>query len=268
MNRPADLSPVSTSPPARRLRLHAGAGILALVLAPLAVRGMLIENGLNVQTLSSNPNAVYSYSAAVGDGNHAEGGNSLAVGTGNHTRGANAFAAGRQNNSFGENAFTAGVSNKVWGDYGNFAAGHDNYINGSSNGAIGGSNSIHTDGNGGKYCFAWGAGNTIDVKAYNATAGGHYNIVYSKYGSAIGTVLVNRSYASVVLGWYNAPFGTEETEMESAGQSWRPQDPVLVVGNGSAAGVRSNALVVTKSGMTHIEVPPKGGISMGAYTSR
>ncbi|MES2709102.1 MAG: hypothetical protein V4726_21075 [Verrucomicrobiota bacterium] len=267
MNRPADPSPVpvpASSRVRRRHRLHAGAGILVLALAPLALRGMLIENGLNVQTLSSNPNAVYSYSAAVGDGNHAAGVNSLAIGAGNHTIGGNSFTAGAGNTVSGANAVAVGQGNSVAGEQGNFVAGMGNIVNGWSNGAIGNGNKIYANGVGGFQSLAWGVGNQIEAGVKNATAGGHYNIVHANYGHAIGTALVNNSYGSVVLGWYNKPFGDEGTASRGG---WRDLDPILVVGNGED-GVRSNALVVTKEGMTHIEVPPKGGIGMGAYTSR
>ena len=237
MNKPVDHSSISVKQ-RRRFRLHAGAMVLTLSLVPLAVKSVTnISDGLSAGSAPAS-NLVYSANAA----------------------------AGINNTVYGVNAFVAGDGNTVYGYDGNFAAGKGNYVNGWSNGAIGCQNSISADGNGGYYSFAWGAGNQILAHVKLATAAGYGNIVSGDQSHTIGSLLQNYSMFSTVLGVYNKAVNNDNVEA-AARSTWRPDDSILVVGNGSAT-EPSNALVVTKGGMTHIEVPPKGGISMGAYTAR
>jgi hypothetical protein len=155
-----------------------------------------------------------------------------------------------------------GYGNVSLGNYG-FAVGIGNQVAGHSSATIGSYNTIAASAGTELASFAHGSGNQIAASVYNASAGGHYNIVRTTNGHALGTILDVNSLGSVVVGQMNAPVNNEDTQ-PAAKITYRAEDPAFVVGNGYF-GTRSNAMVVTKGGMTHIKVPDKGGIDMGAF---
>lgn len=222
MNTPADPStPLHTPSRPSRYRPHWGVVSVALVLTPLIVKGYTdVSDGLRAGSDTPASNTVN----------------------------ANSTALGKNNSVGGTNALAVGEANNVSGLDGNFASGKQNSVNGLSNVAFGNGNSIA----GGVLTSAvWGQGNSIAYQGRHSTAGGYYNNVYAHYGHALGTVLTNNSYGSMVVGYYNAPFNNDDVET-AARTSWRSGDAIFVVGNGTSSSNRSNALVVTKGGTTHL----------------
>lgn len=165
----------------------------------------------STQWNSSNLGA---YSAAFGYNNIANGSSSFASGAGNTAVGVQSFVSGLGNTAGGAKSFTVGSSNIAWGD--NSAAFGENCITqAESNGSL--SQGSFAAGKGsqtlGQYCSAWGN--------------------YSKA----------RVFAMMAIGQFNLAGANSGNQ-----NSWVGSDPVFVIGNGTSAALRNDALVVYQNG--------------------
>jgi len=151
-------------------------------------------------------------------------------------------------------AFRVGyVSGTLWdknsvGNY-SFAAGESTTASGSAAIALGksatasGSNAVALG-------YGSTASNTVSTAlGYGATASGIYAVAMGEESTASGksALACNRfttapSYAETVIGQYN------ETYSPSGTTSFQPADRLFVIGNGTSAGARSNAMTVLKNG--------------------
>lgn len=76
---------------------------------------------------------------------------------------------------------------------------------------------------------------------------------------AVGNGTQATSFVQTVVGQYNVlPSSPNAT-------AWAAADPLFVIGNGTAAGTRSNAMTVLKNGAVLIK--SSGDLSMGSYTT-
>jgi len=100
----------------------------------------------------------------------------------------------------------------------------------------------------GLYSAAFGGNTTASGLA--ATALGNYATASGWNSVASGYYTTAQSYASLVIGRYNIISGTTN--------SWVATDPVFVIGNGSNAASRSNALTVLKNGNVGIGLANPG----------
>lgn len=118
--------------------------------------------------------------------------------------------------------------------------GSNNEVNSSSNNsiALGNFNGILTSTN----SIALGDSNGIN-NANSAYAIGTLNAVYADQAVGIGFNSTTGSYAQVTLGTYN-------TVVTGNRSSFVSTDRLLVVGNGTSGGQRSDALVMLKNGNT------------------
>lgn len=92
---------------------------------------------------------------------------------------------------------------------------------------------------------------------------------------AIGADSIVECFGQITLGSFNEftslrRFDADGTSMISYKTEWNANDPLLVLGNGTSATARSNAMVVLKNGDTTINGKLKvaqagGGISMGSF---
>ncbi|MGD0582123.1 MAG: tail fiber domain-containing protein [Bacteroidales bacterium] len=93
----------------------------------------------------------------------------------------------------------------------------------------------------------YASGHTSFATGYNTTASGHLSSTFGEYtiasgdgAIAMGHYNTAQAYGSLVIGRYNLIAGTTG--------SWITTDPAFVIGNGSSASARSNAVTVYKNG--------------------
>lgn len=127
-------------------------------------------------------------------------------------------------NNIGIYSTAFGFSNIAKG-VGSFATGSANYVEGVYSTAIGNTN------------YATGA-NTVAIGNLAGAEGDQ--------SSSIGTGTVSTSFQSTALGRFNYLAGNLNTDI--------PTDPLLVIGNGTSSGNRSNAITVLKNGNTGIGI--------------
>lgn len=101
--------------------------------------------------------------------------------------------------------------------------------------------------------YAFAAGYSNKAMADDAAAFGEYNRVDGRGGSLVaGENNISKSYAATVVGRYN------DTSAMSSPLSPAANNPLFVVGNGTAADLRSNAMTVTANGRVGIGVNNPG----------
>jgi hypothetical protein len=99
----------------------------------------------------------------------------------------------------------------------------------------------------GYYAFAAGYGNM--ALADDAVAFGEYNRIEGRGGSlVVGENNISKSYALTVVGRYNDTTGMSSSNTPAT------NNPLFMVGNGTANNQRSNAMVVRANGMVGIGV--------------
>lgn len=112
---------------------------------------------------------------------------------------------------------------------------------------------------------AWG--DSTAATANYTTAWGRSSIASASYSTAFGEEITAESYGQTSLGLYNTPHpGTPNATASVAG------DRLLVVGNGTSAATRSDALVILKNGNTtlngELTLDPTGTSSYTLPTAR
>ncbi|MBK8505862.1 MAG: hypothetical protein IPL46_28920 [Saprospiraceae bacterium] len=143
---------------------------------------------------------------------------------------------GNYSAAFGHNNIAGGIFSAAFGD--------DNRIAGYSSIAFGSGNRIF-DGSGGEHSQIWGNSNFTD-NGYT-TAWGTNNIAHGSISTVFGRHNITRSYLETVLGQFN------DTLTSNNPLPYVATDYLFVIGNGTAANNRSNALEVYKNGNTVIK---------------
>ncbi|HMP91285.1 MAG TPA: tail fiber domain-containing protein [Phnomibacter sp.] len=177
----------------------------------------------------------------------------------------------------GKMAFRAGgVSGNQWNmdnvGYGSFSTGFNNIANGASI-AIGRINSANriadlllgegnisqfqsNDGN-----IAFGRNNNFTTLAVGALALGHTNEMRSTLGVALGLGNEIRNHSQISVGLYNVPLANAESARPDNPMEFEPTGggffgvkyqghTIFTIGNGTAPGVLSNALLMQRDGRT------------------
>lgn len=224
-------------------------------------------------------------SMAVGNNNslNSIAGNSAAFGQNNTIMASYSMAVGVDNEVFSDRSFAFGKNNSVPG-LNSIAIGINNVNNGAYSAAIGFGNEIIAGSGGGgvgSYCLVVGnesqtEGNAATAIGYQAYAREDYSFAAGNnatafreasvsmgtatYAEAVNSVALGRgtystSLAEVALGSYNT-IATANSQT-----SWSNSDRLLVVGNGSAASSRSDAMVIWKDGKTGIGINNRGEFS-------
>lgn len=212
-------------------------------------------------TLGYGNQAIAQHAFAFGSGNTSSGSTAVSFELSNTASGDQSFVGGKNNTASGFGAIALGSDNVVIGDCG-FASGFGNRCEGVYSTAFGGTNiavggrSFVTGtgcyagglnsvamGNGaqstGAYSFAMGYQDTASAQGsfalgYKTSAKGNYSIA-TGYTTTVG------AYAGVVIGRYNASTGGNPT-------TWTGTDPLFIVGNGTSAANKKDALVLYQNG--------------------
>ncbi|HOY30936.1 MAG TPA: hypothetical protein PKW80_03565 [Bacteroidales bacterium] len=168
-----------------------------------------------------------------------------------------AFRAGKVNgtnwdkDSIGYFSFAAGINTKAKGSY-SMAMGYDARATGAASIAMGGSKAS------GDYSTAMGfnttasgnystaMGDLTTATGGGSTAMGLNSVASGTYSTAMGLYTTAPSYGETVIGSYNTQY-TPASSLE-----WNSGDRLFVIGNGTGAGDRSNAVTVFKSGKVGI----------------
>jgi endosialidase-like protein/trimeric autotransporter adhesin len=175
-----------------------------------------------------------SYSTAMGYGNKALGEVSIAMGYNTNASGGSSTAMGSSTNASGYVSTAMGNFNMASGYY-STAMGNNTRASGTASTAIG-SNTRAS----GTVSTAMGDGAT--ASGYSSTAIGNGGQANSDFSNAIGESVTANSWNSTSLGRYNDPI------VESPTTGWILTEPLLIVGNGTSAVDKKNALVILKNG--------------------
>ncbi|MES2708702.1 MAG: hypothetical protein V4726_19055 [Verrucomicrobiota bacterium] len=172
----------------------------------------------------------------------------LVVGTGNITTGSANIVQGEENTVSGTQNMAIGDNHNIQG-WESLVVGTNHEINHSDSSAN----------------FIFGQNNYISDGASYSMAGGTSTTVIADSAVALGALTRANTYASMVIGQYNA-FLPGETDSINAKVQWRLSDPLFVVGNGPTGSDRKNAFVITKGGAVSIpsgSLTVSGGLSAG-----
>lgn len=151
---------------------------------------------------------------------------------------------GTVSTAWGNNCQASGDYSTAWGlstASGNYGTswGYDTRATGSSSTAWG------DDSRASEYAAtAWGYNNIAG--AYNSTAWGSNTETIGNHSTVLGVHNKAQSYAETVMGTYASEYSANSTS------SIDPEDRLLVIGNGTGDGSRSDAMIVYKSGDTEI----------------
>ncbi|TVR77439.1 MAG: hypothetical protein EA412_11095 [Chitinophagaceae bacterium] len=165
-------------------------------------------------------------------------------------RGDFSWAGGQNSLASGNHSFTFGLNGRALGDasisLGLNAQADENYTL-----ALGTATRAEAE-----YAIAIGReafadGNTAMALGFNASANGDFS-------TALGYVVVSSTYQEVVLGTHNELIAGSPI-------NWVATDPLLIVGNGTAPGFESNAMIILKNGNTGFGVNnPAFPLAMGS----
>jgi hypothetical protein len=182
-----------------------------------------IASGQQSVAIGSNITSSNVGSISLGHANTASGDNAIAIGNLMLSSGSSSIALGHGGTASGPFAVSLGFENTA-NAQASFATGHNSIASGYASTAFG---SSQADGD---WSFSMG-------KAYSS----------GKFSLGLGNLTIAKSYACVALGQFN-----DSTSISSF--TWNPDDPVFIIGNGSANVARSNAITVLKNAKTGINI--------------
>lgn len=188
-----------------------------------------------------NTNTASNISAVgIGQQNTASGQGSLAIGNTNTTSNVSSIGIGQLNNIAGAAAVGIGNNNILGTAAANSGAlGFTNNVQGANSFAIGGTNTIN-----GNTSYALGIGN----QSTTTTGGfllGNSNTASGMYAKAIGHGLISSSAYATSMGLYN----TDEASPEATAYT-NMTKRLFVIGNGTGASLKSDALTILRNGKT------------------
>lgn len=148
--------------------------------------------------------------------------------------GTHSAAFGEDTTASGKYSFAAGTYNTVSGD-GSAAFGWNNTASGVDSIAAG---EGATASNMATFAF----GTSVTASGQRAVAFGESTTASGYKSTAMGYRTTANAFVQTSVGQWNLPLGTENVF------SWVATDPLFVVGNGTASGSKSNALMILKNG--------------------
>ncbi len=198
------------------------------------------KNAVGLYSFASgnNPTAFGETSVAFGEDTYAGGNYSVAMGFHTEATGNVATAMGNFVLASGDNSTALGSSTHASG-LNSIAMGSNTTASGNASTSIGSNNS--------STAFAstsMGMG-TLAI-ARSAVAMGEGSKATGEISAAMGFNTTARAYGSLALGQYNDSIVTSSTT------SWVVTDPVFIIGNGTTASNRTNAITVLKNAKTGI----------------
>ena len=236
-----------------------------------------VANGANSFALGNQSKAQANDSYAFGTGAQATGKLSFALGsvgvdsTGAPTgqtvaSGMGAFALGFGSIASAQGAFTFGVSDSAAGPF-SLAMGYATRSRGLFSTTMGAGTIVESPG----WCATatgvltkagnWAAvafGDQTYAKGHTSFATGFKTTAGAQLSSTFGDQTTTNGYASVAMGYNTTAqaFGSlaigRYNLISGATNLWSADDPVFVIGNGTSAAARSNAMTVYKSGAADI----------------
>jgi hypothetical protein len=226
---------------------------------------LAVNNGATDATIALSAKGTGALVAQVADG-AATGGNKRGEGAVDWQMArvaATAVASGQRSTVSGGNNNTAGgshstasggASNAASGGFSTVSGGQFNTASGTSYATVSGGQSNTASGSysnisggvdnvaSGAYASIAGGGNNDATGNYSSVPGGGYNTASGRFSLAANYTTTADSFAQTTFGQFNAPKGGENAT------SWVSTDPLFVVGHGTSAGAKSNALMILKSG--------------------
>lgn len=205
-------------------------------------------SGNRSTAMGRNATASGNYSTAIGNNTEASGMSSTALGYNTLAQNTTSTAMGEQTQALGWASTALGYNTMASGDYsismGGFthasewfstAIGHLTLASGTTSFAAGEStvaSGIHS----------MAAGYSSTASGNLAVAIGNTSVASGNYSVAIGDNLVAPSGYETVLGRFNTAYSPNSTP------GWDAADRLFVLGNGTSAGAKSDAMVVLKNG--------------------
>jgi hypothetical protein len=195
--------------------------------------------------------AMGDYSNAVGVYNEAMGDNSSAFGYRNDATGSYSSAFGSVNEATGKRSSAFGRLNDATGSYSsafgrlNDATGLFSSAFGFGNDAMGENSSAFGSVNEATGFYSSAFGSVNEATGERSSAFGYGNDAMGDYSSAFGAGCYVDVYQMMAVGGYNEnPSGSADT--------WVPEDPAFMIGNGQNVSNRSTALTILKNGKVGI----------------
>jgi len=157
---------------------------------------------------------------------------------------------------FGKSAHVINYNPEYSSYYGNYSLGYGAHVEYSGGSFSIGNNSV---------VEGLLDSSSYDVGKNSYAIGANAKVLNTGCAYAIGSNSTSECYGQITLGSYN--FNSFQGANKSG---WNPQDPLLVLGNGTSDTERSNAFVVMKNGDAEIAGKVKirdagGDLSMGEY---
>ena len=235
-----------------------------------------MASGQGTVAIGLSNNASGDYASAIGQANTATGLNSVAIGGGNTASGASAVAAGGGSIASGHYSFAVGFLNRA-SQYYSVAMGANCLAQGQSSIAMGaGCVAYNTtsialgDASTSLGAYASALGASDSANGYISTAIGYLSRANGDYSMALGNRSVSRGNSSITLGnnteasgysgmalgvntfsrsYGETALGIFNTDYSPVNETYAVAgDRLLVVGNGTGVGLRSDALVILKNG--------------------
>jgi trimeric autotransporter adhesin len=215
-----------------------------------------------------NTKAKGSYSTAMGSGSTATGSNSTAMGrdaaaTGNTSTAMGWFpkASGSYATAMGHITDASGTYSTAIGSYTN-ATGENSTALGSNTTAEGESSTTMGYNTKAVGSFSIATGNNTLANRYASTAIGYFTTAGGSYSTAIGNNTKSNGDNSTAMGLFtnSSPFASlaigqyNDTAINSSKTIWQANDPLFIIGNGTADNARRNAFTVLKNGNTGINI--------------
>lgn len=177
------------------------------------------------------------YSTAIGRSNTASNSYSVAMGTNNTSSGVASTTLNYGNTASGAYSTALGFQSQADGDA-SIAAGQNTLTDANANGSLATGNATQAYG---LYSMVMGDASQTNVGGEASFAGGNHASTYGKYAFAFGDYAAASSYGEFAIGRYNTIVSSNLT-------AWDVNDRVFVIGIGTDAANRADAVVVKKNG--------------------
>ena len=206
-------------------------------------------SGNESTAMGENTTASGNFSTAMGENTTSSGDRSTAMGSGttasgfaSTAMGSGTTASGNESTAMGENTTASGNESTAMGES-TIASGNFSTAMGESTTASGDRST------------AMGSGAT--ASGFASTAMGDETTASGSYSTAMGAFTTAPSYGEMAIGTYNTTYTPANPT------SWAGNDRLFVIGNGTSASAKSDAMIVYKNGSTVIN---GDAALMGAYT--
>ncbi|MDD3876713.1 MAG: tail fiber domain-containing protein [Bacteroidales bacterium] len=198
----------------------------------VAMGNSTTASGLGSFAHGSNASSTGNLSFSVGNSTEADGDYAMSFGDYTSAQGSYSLAFGWDATSSGNNCLSFGYKTEA-SNYYSLAFGSQSKAISQHSYAFGNNSEA-------SHMYSTAIGNSAKASGYASTAIGDVTSAKGNYSTAIGEGIIAKAINSFVVGRYNDTTGTTNT--------WLSNEPLFIVGSGSAHNSRSNALTVLKNG--------------------